>query len=340
MPATAVRRCRVAWAAVAVLAIARVDAAAANGEPIVLLVGGIEKQIYLPVRLAEQLGYFREQGLEVELQSEPSGVNAEDQLLAGAVQGVVGFYDHTIDLQAKGKAVESVVQLAQAPGEAVLVSTRLAGQIRSPADFKGRRLGVAGLGSSTEFLTLYLAATNGVKATEIVAVPVGGGTTFIAALKQSRIDAGMTTDPTISRLLKDAEATMIVDLRSPEQTQRVLGGLYPAACLYMESAWVKSHREQVQRLVTAFLKTLVYIQTHSADEIAARMPADYFAGDRELYVRALAGNKAMFTPDGRMPESGPATVLKVLSSVDRALRGKQIDLSRTYTTEFITSAAR
>src|SRR5258708_35775188 len=64
----------------------------------------------------------------------------------------------------------------------------------------------------------------------------------------------------------------------------------------MESAWVESHLEQVQRLVTAFLKTLVYIQTHSADEIAARMPTDYFAGDRELYVRALAGNKGMFTP--------------------------------------------
>ena len=318
----------------------RAGATPAAGEPIVLLVGGIEKQIYLPVRLADQLGYFREQGLEVELQSEPSGVNAEDQLLTGAVQGVVGFYDHTIDLQAKGKAVESVVQLAHTPGEALLVSSRLAGQIRSPADLKGRTLGVAGLGSSTEFLTFYLAAASGVKTTEIVAVPVGAGATFIAALKQGRIDGGMTTDPTISRLLKNGDARMIVDLRSPEETQKALGGLYPAACLYMQSAWVESHHDQVQRLVNAFLKTLTYIQTHSAEEIAARMPADYFAGDRELYVRALARNKAIFTPDGRMPASGPATVLKVLSSVDRAVRGKPIDLSRTYTTEFVTSSRR
>ncbi|HEX4598871.1 MAG TPA: ABC transporter substrate-binding protein, partial [Burkholderiaceae bacterium] len=82
--------------------------AGAAGDSVQLLVGGVEKQIYLPVRLADQLGYFKQQGIEVDLQSESSGVNAADQLLTGAVQGVIGFYDHTIDLQAKGKSVESV----------------------------------------------------------------------------------------------------------------------------------------------------------------------------------------------------------------------------------------
>ena len=132
---------------------------------------------------------------------------------------------------------------------------------------------------------------------------------------------------------------MIVDLRSPEATQRLLGGLYPASCLYMETAWVQRHHEQVQRLVRALLKTLRFIQTHSAEEIASQLPPSYFAGDRELYVRALAYNKAMFTPDGRMPQSGPATVLKVLATVDRAVVNKTIDLDGTYTTEFIPSAA-
>src|SRR5437868_9052774 len=121
-------------------------------DKVTIMVGGYEKQIYLPAKLAESLGYFKDEGLDVELLTEPSGVHAEDELLAGAVQGVVGFYDHTIDLQAKGKFVQSVVQFAQAPGEAELVATRLAA-ITSPADFKGRALGVTGLGSSTHFLT-------------------------------------------------------------------------------------------------------------------------------------------------------------------------------------------
>src|SRR5438876_9870173 len=87
-------------------------------DKITLMVGGYEKQIYLPAKLAESLGYFKAEGLDVELLNEGAGVDAEGELLSGAVQGVVGFYDHCVDMQSKGKYLESVVQLAQAPGEA------------------------------------------------------------------------------------------------------------------------------------------------------------------------------------------------------------------------------
>ena len=97
--------------------------AAHAADKISIMVGGYEKQIYLPAKLAEGLGYFKDEGLDVELLNEPAGVDAENEMLAGAVQGVVGFYDHCIDLQGKGKFVESVVQFSQAPGEVELVSS-------------------------------------------------------------------------------------------------------------------------------------------------------------------------------------------------------------------------
>ena len=310
----------------------------AEASKITLMVGGIEKIIYLPAKLAEQLGYFAAQGLEVELRSETAGVEAKDALLSGAVQGVVGFYDHTIALQAKGKAVQSVVQLTLSTGEAELVSARMAGKIRSPADFGGRNLGVTGLGSSTNFLTRYLALSRGVRPSELSIVPVGAGNTFIVAMQQGAIDAGMTTEPTISRLLKTGEAKILVDLRRPEHVEKVLGGLYPSSCLYMRTAWVDGHKAQVQGLVNALVGALRYIHAHSAEEIASRVPAQYHAGDRSTYVRALAESKVIFTPDGRMPASGPPTVLKVMSTIDRNVQGKSIDLSRTYSMEFVAAA--
>ena len=303
----------------------------------ILMVGGVEKQIYLPAILAQRLGYFRDQGLEVELQSEPSGVSAADVLLAGAAHGVIGAYDHAIDLQAKGKSVQSVVQFTIAPGEVELVGARLARPIASPADFSGRNLGVTGLGSSTSFLTQYLAVLHGVKPTELTLLPVGSGDTFIAALEQGRIDAGMTTEPTASRLVAAGVARVLVDLRTPEATHKALGGLYPFACLYMQTAWINGHRDQVQRLTNALVKALRYINTHSAGDIAAQLPPAYFAGNRPLYVQSLAASKSMFTPDGSMPAEGPATVLKVLSAVSKVVRGKTIDLSKTYTSDFVNA---
>jgi NitT/TauT family transport system substrate-binding protein len=310
---------------------------AGASEKITIMVGGYEKQIYLPAKLTEALGYFKEEGLDVELLNEAAGVDAENQLLAGAVQGVVGFYDHCVDLQAKGKFVQSVVQFSQAPGEVELVSNKYP-DVKGFADLKGRNLGVTGLGSSTNFLTLYMASKSGLSAGDIITVPVGAGATYIAAMQQDQIQAGMTTEPTISRLVKTGEARVLIDLRTVESTRAALGGTYPAASLYMETAWVEEHRDEVQKLANAFVKTLKFINTHSAAEIAEKMPKDFYVGDKDGYVKALEAGKGMFTVDGVMPEDGPKTVLAVLSEFSKNVKGKQIDLTKTYTTEFVKAA--
>lgn len=315
-----------------------IGANAAYAEKLTVIVGGMEKQIYLPAVLTEKLGYFKDEGLDVELINSRAGVDAENELLAGAAQAVVGFYDHTIDLQSKGKFIQSIVQFSQAPGEVELVSSKYADQIKSPADFKGHTLGVTGLGSSTDFLTQYLAMRNGLKQGDYTLLPVGAGNTFIAAFKQDAVQAGMTTEPTVANMLKSGDAKVLVDMRTPDKTIEALGGPYPAASFYVQSAWLETHKEDAQRLANALVKTMRYIASHSAEEIADQMPKDYYVGDKDLYVKGLAEGKAQYTPDGRMPKDGPETVLKVLATFKKPLQEKQVDLSKTFTTEFVDKA--
>jgi NitT/TauT family transport system substrate-binding protein len=304
-------------------------------DKVTLMVGGYEKIIYLPAKLAERLGYFKDEGLEVELLNEGAGVDAENEMLAGAVQGVVGFYDHCVDLQTKGKYIESVVQLAHSPGEVELVSNKYP-QAKTMADLKGKTLGVTGLGSSTNFLTQYLMGKAGVPIGQFTSLPVGAGTTFIAAMQQDKIQAGMTTEPTISRLIKTGQARVLVDLRTADTTKAALGGTYPAASLYLPTEWVQANKPVVQKLANAFVKTLRFINTHSGAEIAARMPKDFYVGDQDAYVKALDAGKGMFTTDGVMPANGPETVFSVLSAFSSNVKGKKVDLAKTYTTEFVT----
>jgi len=322
--------------AVAVAGLLALSPAAKAADKITIMVGGVEKQIYLPAKLAEQLGYFKDEGVDVEILTEPAGVDAENEMLSGAVQGVVGFYDHCVDLQSKGKIVESVVQFSQAPGEVEIVSTKHP-EIKSAADFKGKSLGVTGLGSSTNFLTQFLATKAGLQIADITSVPVGAGNTFIAAMQQDKIQAGMTTEPTISRLLKSGDGAVLIDMRTVEGTKAVLGGTYPAASLYMQTEWVNAHKDITQKMANAFVKTLKFINTHTAAEIADKMPADYYVGDKDGYVAALTAGKAMFTPDGHMPAGGPETVLAVLSYKE-SMKGKTIDLAKTFTSEFVDAA--
>src|ERR1700694_1119587 len=99
-----------------------------------------------------------------------------------------------------------------------MVGTRAADTLKSPADFKDKNLGVTSIGSGTHLLTQFLAVKNGVPTDQIRPVAVGAGDTFIAAMQQGKIDAGMTTEPTISRLIKAGVGQAIVDTATAVST--------------------------------------------------------------------------------------------------------------------------
>ncbi|HET8912286.1 MAG TPA: ABC transporter substrate-binding protein [Ktedonobacteraceae bacterium] len=303
-----------------------------------IMVGGLSKQIYLPNMLTKQLGYFDEQGLDVTLIDEASGQSSENSVLAGQVDAGSGSYNHTIELQAAGKKMESVLQMDIAPGEAEIVSTKAASQIHSFKDLKGKNLGVTELGSGTQTLTIALLHTVGITPDQVHFIPVGAGDTFIAAMQQGRIDAGMTTEPTISRLLSTNEGKVLADLRTPETTQAALNGAYPFICLFMSNSYVDSHKDVVQKVVNAYVKTLKWMHTHSAEEIAAKMPADYYAGNKDLYITALKSQLAIFSPDGLMPAGAPQSVLNIENQTNKDVQGKTIDLNSTYTNDFASKA--
>ncbi|MGC5167995.1 ABC transporter substrate-binding protein [Luteimicrobium sp. DT211] len=311
-----------------------------SSDSVDIMVGGMSKIIYLPAELTEKLGYFKEQGLKVNLIDTPAGVTAETALVANKAQGVVGFYDHTIDMQTKDKCLESVVQFANVPGEAEMVAKKAAPGLASTADLAGKKLGVTSPGSSTDFLTQALTAKAGISTDGYTTVKAGADQTFIAAMNSGGIDAGMTTDPTITMLTTSGDGSVLLDMRTEQGTRDALGGLYPASSLYMSCDWVAAHKDTVQKLANAFVKTLGYIGSHSAKEIADQMPADYKGSDEALYVKSLDASKGIFTKDGVMDESGAKNALAVLGASSPNVKPVKdtVDLSKTYTTEFVKNA--
>jgi NitT/TauT family transport system substrate-binding protein len=312
-----------------------------NGRPqITIMVGGLEKIIYLPATLTQQLGNFKRNDIDVTLMGEQSGANAETALLTGDVQAVVGFYDHTIDLQAKDQCIKSVVQMADVPGEVELVSAKDAASITTPADFRGRKLGITSLGSSTDFLTQALAGQAGVGTAEFSRVKVGAGQTFIAGMNHDGIDAGMTTDPTVAQMINAGQAKVLVDMRTEAGTRQALGGLYPSTSLYTRCDMIDAHPDVVQKLVTSFVETLQWIKQHSPEEIAAKMPPQYANAGKELYIQSIADSIGMFNGDGLMKPEGAQNALRILGRYSKNVAPvrDRIDLSATYTTQFVDGA--
>lgn len=319
-------------------------AKAADSIPTVkIMVGGLNKQIYLPAKLSEVLGNFKKYGVNVELSDEPAGVDAETAMLSGQVDLVLGFYDHNIDLQTKGKSTIDVATLLQSPGEVELCRSDLKDTIKTPADWKtnGINAGVTGLGSSTNFLTKAIATHAGVPLTKVHSLAVGAGNTFVAAMQQKAIDCGMTTEPTISRVLSTGLGYVLVDMRYGDLTHAALGGPYVATCVYGRRDWVSQNSATVQKVVNAFYDTMQFIKTHTALQIAQQMPVDYYSAiGIDAYAKALDDEKGMYNPSGRMVPGAPANILRVLASGNGYSKAVQnaVNLNATFTNAYVQAA--
>src|SRR2546421_6828328 len=270
-----------------------------NLPTVTMMVGGIDKQIYLPYQLAQNLGFYKKYGVNVQLSTEQNGgIGAEEAMASGQVDMAGAWYEHTIEFQAKGKAVEDIVQLSGAPGEREMC-TKNSG-VHSAADFKGKTLGVVDLGSGTDTLTKFLAAKQGLKTSDYSRISVGAGSTAIAALQNGKTACVMTTQPTVTAIEKKGVGASAIDLASTQGAQSALGGAFPAAGVLARTDWVNSHKDAAQKVVNALVATMHWINTHSAADIANKLPTSFVNNalvTKADYISALNQDKGQFLPD-------------------------------------------
>jgi NitT/TauT family transport system substrate-binding protein len=308
-------------------------------EPTVrLMVGGIDKQIYLPYQLAQSLGFYEKHGVHVELSTEQDGgVGAEDAVVSGQVDMAGAWYVHAIDFQQHGKDVLGIVQLGNAPGERIMCKT--GSNVKSPADWKGKAVGVTDIGSGTDDLVLYVSARSNLTTKDFTRVAAHAGQTMIAALKFDKIVCGITTQPTVNAIEKLGVGYSAIDLSTGDGVKQWLGGYWPTASVLARADWVAKNRDATQRVVTALVETMHWIDTHTAAEIADKLPKDFVSNPlstKDEYVHALQQDKGQFLKDGMMPEGGPQTVYDVEKAAGK-IKGP-VDLSKTYTNDFVIEA--
>jgi NitT/TauT family transport system substrate-binding protein len=304
-----------------------------------MAIGGASQFIYWPATLAKQLNYYKDEGLDVDIQDFSGGAKAEEAMLGGSADVVTGFYDHSISLQPQGKFIQTFTLFDNYPALVLLVDKQKAGSIKSFADLKGKKVGVTAPGSSTHYMVNYLASQSNISPNDFSIVGVGTGQTAIAAIKNHQVDAEVTVDPAATQLVQTGDAVIMYDTRTQKGTQEVFGGTYPAGGYYAQTDWIKKYPNTVQHLANAGVKTLAYIQTHKPDEIAAKMPQEFLGGDKNLTLQALTDSMSLFSKDGLVPQDGPATVQKVLANFDPKVKAANINLQDTYSNVYAQRAA-
>jgi NitT/TauT family transport system substrate-binding protein len=303
-----------------------------------IAVGGKNSFYYLPLTVAEQLGYFKAEGLEITISDFAGGSQALRAVVGGSADVVSGAYEHTISLQGKKQFFQAFVLQGRLPQIAMGVASARAASYKSPKDLKGMKIGVSAPGSSTNNLVNQMLSKGGLAKSDVSIVGVGLGAGAIAAIKSGQIDAISNTDPVMTKLEQDGSIIIIADTRTLKGTQEVWGAPLPAGCLYAPMAFVKNNPNTVQALTNAIVRADKWLRTASPQDILKVVPETYLLGDKALYLFSYGKIKEALSPDGSISDAGAKATMMALAAFDPQVIPAEIKLDQTYTNEFVKKA--
>ena len=305
---------------------------------VAVAVGGKNLLYYLPLSIAESLGYFKAEGLDVTISDFAGGSRALQAVVGGSADVVSGAFEHTLNMQVKGQRLRAFALQGRAPQIVLGVNPKTMPNFKSVAELKGKKIGVTAPGSSTNIVANFVLAKVGVKPNEVSIIGVGAGSGAVAAMRSGQIDAISNLDPVITLLQRSGDLKVVTDTRVVADADKLFGGPMPAGCLYAPETLIQRNPNTIQALTNALVRADKWIQAAGPSDIVKAVPESYLLGDRAVYIDAFLAAKGALSVDGMFPEAGPETARRALASIDPEIAAAKMDLAAVYTNEFVRKA--
>lgn len=311
---------------------------AASGKQVKIAVGGKALYYYLPISIAERLGYFKDEGLDVTIIDFQGGSRSLQAVVGGSADVVSGAFEHTIAMQGRGQSMQAFVLQGRAPQVVFAVNKKTMPGYKSLKDLRGKKIGVTAPGSSSHAIANFVLATEGIAPNEVSFIGVGASSAAVAAIRSGQIDAFTNLDPVIAQLQQDDLLQIVADTRIVSESDRLFGGPMVAGCLYAPTRYIKDNPDIIQGLTNAVVRADRWLAKATPEELVKVVPESYFLGNREIYIEGFVKNRPALSPDGLIPDEAPAISLKALQEVNKKLDASKIDLKAVYTNEFVKKA--
>jgi NitT/TauT family transport system substrate-binding protein len=293
---------------------------------------------YLPVILAKQLGYFRDEGLNVTIAAFSGGSKALEAMLGGSTDMVAGAYSNTITMAAKGQKLVTIAAQVQCPGWVFGVSRKSADKVKTVADLKGKRVGVSAPGSSTHMVVNYILHKGGLKPDDVSIIGVGQAAGAVAAVRAGQIDALIVNDPAATVLVDGGDLRPLAEMRTAEGNKQVFGADYPESSIYATKAYVDKNPRTVQAVADAIVRAEHWIAKATPQQVVDNVPAEYLVDNKELYAKSFENSRRCISQTGVVSDEGARTVRDVLAAFDPTIGAAHIDLSATYDNRYVKKA--
>ena len=306
---------------------------------ITIAVGGKATLFYLPLSLAERLGYFKDEGLNVEIPDFPGGAKSLQALIGGSADIVAGGFDHMIHMQTMAQKLSAFVLLSTNPAISLGISKAKAASYTWHKDLKGMKVGVTAPGSTTHMMLNHLLASVYLIPDDVSVIGVGTGAQAVAAMKSGQLDAMVNVEPVMTMLEKQGAMTIVAETTTTKGTRDVFGGPMLSGTLYSKASFIQANPKTVQAVTNAMVRALKWIKTATPEQLVAALPPEYLLGDKALYLEVFGKLRANYSPDGMITLAAVKNSYEVLKAHNSSVRRAPVVwLDQTYDMTFVKNA--
>lgn len=307
----------------------------AQAAPQVTVALGARNSLYhLPLMLAERLGFFRQQGLQVQLLAHESGQAAVHSVLKGQADVLAGAFEHLFELQRQGQFLQAFVQMANTPMVSLGVSTMRAAP-RSWQDLKSARIGVSALDSGTHWMSGLWLLRNGLQMQDVHFVEVGTSASALGALWEGQVDALCNPDPVMHWLEQRGEVRLIAEARTPSGAHQLAAGPLPGGCLMAREDFLSRHPQVAMALTDSVVQALRWLHTAGPTDLFKTVPVAPWITDRAVYLGAFFKLRDAYARDGFIQEEAVSNAWRMHVRVASQMPASRQLLARTFTNAFV-----
>jgi NitT/TauT family transport system substrate-binding protein len=293
---------------------------------------------HLPLTVADQMGFFRQAGVQIEWVTHDSGAQALQSLLSGQADVMAGAYEHLFGLHQKGQPYQSFVQVSRTPQVCLGGSLRGGKAWQAFSEIRGARVGISAFDSTTHWMASQWLRRHGMTPDEVTFVEVGSSTGVLDALRNGTIDALCNPDPMMHWLEQKNEIRLLAETRTLTGTRHVMGGPVPGASLFAHVDFLQRQPERVQAVTDAVVLALKWLPTAGLTDILKTVPPSHWSWDRTAYLGAFEKLRQSYAVDGLVRGAEVRRAWEVHAALKSPAVATRIFPERTYSNLFVQSA--
>ncbi|WP_028922598.1 ABC transporter substrate-binding protein [Pseudonocardia acaciae] len=218
--------------------------------------------------VAQQKGFLAEAGLSVQTQNLRSGVSVAQGVVGGALDVGAASIEPVVNATAAG----GDVAIIGAYTDRLAVSAVTPSTIRTPADLRGRRVGVQEVGAFREVMSRLVLKSGGLTPRDVEYVPVDAQN-YTAALVDGRIQSAiLQTEQGIAAVRQNPNLHVLANLADIVPT-------YHYGTYFVSRPWLERNRDTATRLLTALTRAHRFMYENKAETVRIVAGATTFGED-------------------------------------------------------------